>query len=333
MVRHLVKRTRYEPRRSGYFLSRGRARALVVGGALMACACVEQEQLPLDTALRYVYEHPEYVIADPDSDVMVGVRPDPEQAELDRHLAGNWVARQLVSYSVADEADKISWARRSVEIVREVMLSQLEPGLFLDSDDCLCDEGFGDGAFARLVRGFSNCDGVNGLLAMLLLVRMPEVELHHLDGTDNGHSLVVLPRARGPVFMDAWADFGLMALSKAPAGVQDYAELAPVSVDDVGFYERETYRQSNRDPNIDLYFGVHDPKPDLRVLDALPPIRDARDAYLRARVLDLYGLELVARPWYEQAIEMSCEDPHASICQLAAAFLPLDGQAISEERL
>jgi len=333
MVRHLVKGTRYEPRCSGRFVRRGRIHALVVAGALLACACVEQEQLPLDAALRYVYEHPEYVIADPDSDVMVGVRPDPEQAELDRHLAGDWVARQLVSYSAADEADKISWARRSVEIVREVMLSQREPGLFLDSDDCLCDEGFSDGAFARLVRGFSNCDGVNGVLAMLLLVRMPQVELRHLDGVDNGHSLVALPRARGLVFIDAWADFGLMALAEAPVGVLDYAELAPLSVDDAGFYEREDYEQSQPDPDVDLFFGGHDPKPDLRVLDTLPPIRDARDAYLRARVLDLYGLELVARPWYEQAIEMSCEDPNASICQLARASLPLDGQAISEERI
>ena len=287
----------------------------------------------MDTALHYVYEHPEYVIADPSSDVMVGVRPEPEQAELDRHLAGDWVARQQVSYSAADEADEISWARRSVAIVQEVMFSQLEPGIYLDADDCSCDEGFDGGAFARLVRGFSNCDGVNGLLAMLLLVRMPQVELHHLDGTDNGHSLAVLPRGRGPVFIDAWADFGLMALSKAPAGVQDYAELAPVSVDDAGFYERETYEQSQRDPNIDLYFGAHDPRPDLRVLDTLPPIRDARDAYLRARVLDLYGLGDVAQPLYEQAIEMSCEDPNASICQLATAFSPPAEQTISDQRL
>ncbi len=287
------------------------------------------EQLPLSAALDYVHRHPEYFIADPAAEVIRGEPPRGADAELDRHLAGDWVARQLATgYRGVDVDDRISWAHRSVELTQEALVSQRSPEIFKLAGDCTCDPGFSDAAFARLVRGFSNCDGVNHVLAMLLFRREPKTRLRHLDLGHNsdpysGHTLAVMPGRREPIFVDAWADFGVMVLSNGTAGVPTWDEHADLGLrEHQGLFDRHEYEDSRRVRHVDLDYGERlDEGPDLSIPDDLPPITDARSAYLRARVFDLYGLKNEAAVLYELAASMACVIPTATLCQLSTAFL------------
>lgn len=296
---------------------------------MIGCAEPVEDQLPLSAALDYVYRHPEYVIADPDAELLASAQPTDDDAELDRHLAGDWVARTLAEHGLDDPnaIDSISWAQQAVAITRETLLSQRDPELYLLADDCACDKHFDDTTFARLVRGFSNCDGVNHLAALLLHAREPKIRLRHLDSPshDNDHTIAVMPGDDGSIFVDAWADFGLMVLSDDVApGVTTYDELEPPDEPTHGgIYPRDAYEHTRRLPRAEMFFGLRHPEgPDLTIPAALPPIRDARDAYLRGRVFELYGLRDEALPLYQQAADMSCVDTYAPICRLANAHLP-----------
>lgn len=285
------------------------------------------EQLPLSVALDYVQRHPEYILANPEDDVLHGELPRGADAELDRRLAGDWVARTMAEYSDAEVADRLRWARRSVEITRTTMLTQRDPGIHVLADDCVCERRFSDAAFARLVRGFSNCDGMNHVLAMLLSQREPDTRMHHLgdeSDVDFGHTLAVIPGHDEPIFVDAWADFGLMALSESAApDVPAWDEIIPSDAPDrAGLYARGYYERSKRVRKTRLDYGPrHDAPSDTTIPSDLPPITNARDAYLRARVFDLYGLDQEALPLYEQAQEMACVDPEAALCQLSSVFV------------
>jgi hypothetical protein len=284
------------------------------------------DQLPLAVALEYVAQHPEFVIADPDAEVLMSEPPTQDEAELDRRLAGDWVARKLSEHP--SNASNIEWARVSVDIVRDTLRSQRSPGVYIRADECTCERGFEDAEFARLVRGLSNCDGINYTLERLLSVREPETVLVHLDGFVDGqrvggHTLTTIPGDGGPIFVDAWADYGLMVLSAAVSDqVTTYDEIAVDGADDRdGVYPRELYEH----PLVSLVDHVQEPRgagPDLTIPDDLPPIKDARDAYLRARVFDLYGLHDEALPLYRLTAELSCEHVQAPLCQLANAYLP-----------
>jgi hypothetical protein len=314
---------------------RGTSNAISFALALFASApllsCQEEpvlDQLPLSAALDYVQRHPEYILANPeDHEIIHGELPRGDDAELDRRLAGDWVARTMLDYSDADVADRLRWARRSVEITRTTMLSQRSPGMEVLADDCVCERRFSDAAFARLVRGFSNCDGINHVLAMLLSQREPDTRMHHLGDSsdvDFGHTLAVMPGHDGPIFVDAWADFGLMVLAKSTArGVPTWDEITPSDAPDLaGRYARDYYERSKRVRKTELDYGPrHDQPADTTIPSDLPPITDARSAYLRARVFDLYGLEREALPLYEQAADMACIDPAAALCQLATVFV------------
>lgn len=285
-------------------------------------------QLPLSVALDYVQRHPEYILANPeDHDRIAGELPRGADAKLDRRLAGDWVARTLLEYSEDDVADRIRWARRSVELTRETMLSQRHPVIYVVADDCVCERGFSDAAFARLVRGFSNCDGMNHVLAMLLSQREPDTRLYHLGDSsteDVGHTLAVIPDDDQGIFVDAWAGYGLMALSESMAeDVSTWEEIAASgNFDHTGLYAGQYYERSKPVRKTELDYGPrHDEPPDTTIPSDLPPITDARSAYLRARVFDLYGLEREALPLYEQAADMACVDREAALCQLATVFV------------
>jgi hypothetical protein len=281
------------------------------------------DQLPLAVALDYVARHPEFIIADPNAEHLTGERPTGDDAELDRRLAGDWIARKLSEHP--RNTSTIAWARVSVGIVRDALRSQRSPNLYIESYESTWDRGFEDAEFARLIRGLSNCDGVNYTLARLLAARVPDATLVHLDGSVNGrhvggHTLATIPGDGGPIFVDAWADFGLMVLSAAVSDqVTTYDELLPAEPD--GVYPRVLYEQ----PLISHVDSVYEPRgagPDLTIPDELPPIKDARDAYLRARVFDVYGLDAEALPLYQLTADLACEDLYAPLCQLAHSFLP-----------
>ena len=297
---------------------------------MIGCAEPVEDQLPLSAALDYVYRHPEYVIADPDAELLASAQPTDDDAELDRHLAGDWVARTLAEHGLddPDTIDRISWAQQAVAITRETLLSQRDAELYLLADDCACDKHFDDTTFARLVRGFSNCDGVNHVAALLLHAREPKVRMRYLDSpnNENDHTIAAMPGDGGLIYIDAWADFGLMVLADDVApSVATYDELEPTDAPDRGgIYPRDAYEHSGKIRRVEMFFGLrHVGGPDLTIPAELPPIRDARDAYLRARVFELYGLIDEALPLYQQAADMSCDDDrNAPICRLANAYTP-----------
>lgn len=304
------------------------ALSLIATAPLLSCQEPPRlDQLPMSVALDYVQRHPEYFLANPQDELISSEVPRGADAELDRRLAGDWVARSMLEYSEADVADRLRWARRSVEITRTTMLSQRDPGIYVLASDCVCERRFSDAAFGRLVRGFSNCDGMNHVLAMLLSQREPDTRLYHLGDSsdvDVGHTLAVIPGNDAPIYVDAWADFGLMVLSSSAAqGVPTWDEVNPNDAPDHGGrYAREYYERSKRVRKTELDYGLrHDEPADTTIPSDLPPITDARSAYLRARVFDLYGLDSEALPLYEQAADMACVDPEAALCQLATVFV------------
>jgi hypothetical protein len=200
--------------------------------------------------------------------------------------------------------------------------------VYLVADDCVCEREFSDAAFARLVRGFSNCDGVNHVLALLLTQREPDTHLYEFGGDssggDYGHTLAVIPGHDAPIFVDAWADFGLMVLSASAAqGVPTWDQIPTGDTPNHGgLYSREDYERSTRVRKVELDYGLrHDQPADTTIPSDLPPITDARSAYLRARVFDLYGLEREALPLYQQAADMACVNSKAAVCQLATVFI------------
>lgn len=298
-----------------------------LGALALLSSCDEvEDQLPLAAALDYVYQHPEYMFADAGDELITGVVPEGRAAKLDRHLAGDWVARSIAS--VDEDADEIDWAWQAVALTRDTMISQREPDIYLLSNDFVYDEGFEDAAFARLVRGFGNCDSINYTLAMLLRTRDGETGMRHIDDSPDGrygggHTITTLPGRGGPIFTDAWADFGLMVLSDDVAPeVPTYDEVVQADEDPNfdGIYARVQYELSGPMAGLELFYGLRDEQgPDVSI-PQLPPLRDARDAYLRARVFHLYGLHDEALALYRKAVDMSCHDTEAPICRLATVF-------------
>lgn len=344
MTTPATRRLRHPSKPRAFALSHiATALSLIATAPLVSCQDEPPlEQLPLSAALDYVQRHPEYILPDPQDELIDAELPRGADAELDRRLAGDWVARTMAEYSDADVADRLRFARRSVELTRETMLSQRHPSIYLLTNDCVCERRFSDAAFARLVRGIGNCDGMNHVLALLLSQREPDTHLHQLDDSDDdfGHTLAVIPGHDAPIFVDAWADFGLMVLSKSAAqGVPTWDELDQLAPSDApdhaGLYARGYYERSKRVRRIDLDYGPrHDQPADTSIPSDLPPITDARSAYLRARVFDLYGLDREALPLYEQAADMACIDPQAPLCQLAKVFVGrasvvVDGDSLS----
>lgn len=306
--------------------------ALLATCPLLGCEELVLEQLSLAAALDYVQRHPEYVIANPEGeDVLVSELPSKKAGKLDRHLAGDWVARQLATrYGDVDPDDRIALALRSVEVTRDNIVPRRVPGIYFNVNDCVCDRKFSDAAFARLVRGVSNCDGVNHVLMMLLIRREQDARLNQLevgneDGKpDGGHTLAVIPSNGGAIFVDAWADFGVMVLSESvAAGVQTLAEIVQSSEPGRNdLYTHAQYADSHRVYKTDYDYGErYDGGPDLTIPSDLPPITDARSAYLRARVFHLYDLVDEAIPLYEQAVEMSCVNPMSVLCQISTIWL------------
>ncbi|KIG13280.1 hypothetical protein DB30_00375 [Enhygromyxa salina] len=283
------------------------------------------EQLPLSVALDYVYRHPEYVLVDPDSSTVESEPPTQEDAEIGRRLAGDWVARTLREENL-DASDHVAWAWRSIELTRATIFSQRHPNLYLDFPEYVDDEGFADLAFARLVRGATNCHGFNFTLAMLLRAKHSDTAVLGIadspDGEhEGGHSLAAIPGDGGWIFVDAWSDFGVMVLSQPVASdlpTWGELDLGPTE----GLYAEVQYEHVVDHSNLDIEFGTRlDDEPDLGIPDDLPPPRDARDVYLRGRVLELYGYATEASALYQQTIALTCHDPSAPLCVLAGAFI------------
>ncbi|GEM_PF-2722880 len=216
----------------------------------------------------------------------------------------------------------------------DIDIGELEIGLFADRDD----PHFGDGVFARLVRGASNCDGQNHLLELLLNTG-PDIA--HLVGLPSGHKVVrVIGRDLvQPVFVDAWSNvppFVLSSTLRSPISMvaREGATPKPVvpglpgwPLESVENYSAAGGRAidlaTERDtPRQGAPLAIEPPPMDRVSLDA---IEDPWQLYLFARVLQLYD-DPRAGELYRRAIEV-CRDSSS-----ATAFMS-EASSLLTERL
>lgn len=189
------------------------------------------------------------------------------------------------------------------------------------------DPRFGDGVFARLVRGGSNCEGQNHLLALLLDTALepalrwaPQLDAD-MAGIDTGHELVFVrgPTLAQPMFADAWSNLPAFTVDPSrPAAaplLADLGETPPAVVPGLAgrapspasVYARSTATKialvpERRAPTLAVSLEVRAP-----ALDAasLAQIEDPWRLYLFARILHIYD-DPRAAELYQLVLERHC---------------------------
>ena len=216
---------------------------------------VELDRPPVEVALWFADQFPEYFRSGE-----VGLGPwldslDPRDRDFVLALAQTstwtWVELEL-GVDGFDESDPEAIALAASAAVRDKTLNQLE----LDVEDfhevdaiefasSVDQPEFAAGAFARLVRGVSNCEGQNHLVAILLdealdarrwvspvETRMLSVQIPAGpdDEVDAGHELVRVdgPGLGQPMFVDAWSNLPPFCLDPTrPHAAALLTELGP----------------------------------------------------------------------------------------------------------
>jgi hypothetical protein len=182
---------------------------------------VELDVPPVEAALWFVARYPEYFTSGEDGFATWLASLDARDREfvlaMGQTLAWAWVEHELAGFV---EHDPEGLGREAIGVIRHKTLNQLEVGLEpLEEAEHMSllayfgDEHFADAVFARLVRGASNCEGQNHLLALLLDTALETVDGGSgLDadmvGIPNGHELVRVsgPTLAQPMFVDAWSN-------------------------------------------------------------------------------------------------------------------------------
>jgi hypothetical protein len=180
---------------------------------------VELDVPPVEAALWFVARYPEYFTSGEDGFSSWLSSLDAHDREfvlaMGQSLAWAWVEHELASFV---EREPEGLAREAIGVIRHKTLNQLEVAIeplgeaeHMSLLAYLGDEHFADGVFARLVRGASNCDGQNHLLALLLDAALASADAGldaDLAGIPNGHELVRVngPAIAQPMFVDAWSN-------------------------------------------------------------------------------------------------------------------------------
>jgi hypothetical protein len=297
---------------------------------------VELDVPPVEAALWFVARYPEYFTSGEDGFATwlasLDVRDREFVLAMGQTLAWAWVEHELASF-VAHEPDGL--AREAIGVVRRKTLNQLEVNLEpLGERERMSllayvgDAHFADGVFARLVRGASNCEGQNHLLALLLDAGFESTEWgRELDadmaGIESGHELVRVsghPLAQ-PMFVDAWANLPPFTVDDSkPHAAPLLAELGdPPARLIPGFPARPPEPSSwyaktqstritvvpERDaPTMPVSLEVRAPALDP---DSLARIDDPWQLYLYARVLHLYD-DPRAEQLYVNLLERHCTE-------------------------
>jgi len=250
--------------------------------------------------------------------------PTGEGTSIDRQLAADWLAMQIQTLEAKDLEGPVAWSQASAELMRTTMLNQRD--VKLEIRDCTCDEGFERASFGYLVRGLGNCHTVNFFVAQLVRHLEPAAELVTTPAS-SGHILVAIPVGAARVFVDGWSDYPLMSLNAdVDDRVASWSSLNRRQGNAFnGLYPREAYQQAKAPPGATIRPDANaawknQEGPDLSVPRNLGSDASAVQAYARARVFDLYGLQALALERYDRAFEMGCVHPEAPVCQLAAAW-------------
>jgi len=227
-----------------------------------------------------------------------------------RALVDAWIERHPLGAEPVTEAMRI--VRRTVRNQRQVPMeerhlqaSQHHPRFEL-------------GTIARLMRGVTNCEGENHLLALLLAERMPVTLSDH-----PGHTLVTA-RSGGVIFADAWSELPPFR-AEEHASLPRFGERFGEHAEELPFYTegrallRPPARSSIRLPPLPA--GVHGE------LSRFPPrtpetrLPHGFGAYLRARVEDLFGDPEEARARYAIFLGGYCDGAEERwTCEAARSF-------------
>ena len=239
-----------------------------------------------------------------------------EQAlAIDRGLHRAWVEQTRARLDARFDSAR-DWADAALVELRATMLDAWRIPLHRGGGDVFPDSrdpGYWQMPGARLLRGLSNCDGMNLTLATLL-TRWGPAEL--VDGGSHRFvRMVRFARCRGPVFADAFTNLPPFVIGPATGqAVRSDAEVLPAAA---ARHQRGA-GEAPLDPRTYLLapasLGVvrwRDqpapwpadlPAPDVRQRPSAPP-------YLVARAHDLFGEPSVARRAYQEAIESERVSP------------------------
>lgn len=292
---------------------------------------VELDVPPVEAALWFVHRYPEYFTSGEDGFAIWLESLDARDREfvlaMGQTLAWAWIEHELSHFA---ESDIDGRAREAISVVRRKTLNQLEVNLEplgewekMSLLAYVGDPHFADAVFARLVRGASNCEGQNHLLALLLEAALESEQLEaDLAGIENGHELV---RVTGstlaqPMFVDAWSNLPPFCVdpSKPHAAplLAEFGDPPPRVLD--GFPARPPQPASwyaktqstriavlpdRRAPTKPVSLEVRAPSLDMADLERAEPWR----IYLYARVLHLYD-DPRARELYEYLLERECSE-------------------------
>ncbi|PRP91455.1 hypothetical protein ENSA5_55720 [Enhygromyxa salina] len=318
---------------------------------------VELEVPPVEAALWFVDRYPEYFTSGEDGfeSWLEGLPKRDREFVLamGQTLAWAWVERELAGF---DERDPEGLAREATSVVRAKTLNQLEIKIehFGAEEDeigylaYVGDPRFGDGVFARLVRGGTNCEGQNHLLALLLdtalepaLAWAPQLDVN-MASIRSGHELVLVtgPTLDQPIFADAWSNFPAFTVDPSrPRAAPLLGELGdppPAVVPGVpgraphpaSFYAQSTVTSivlvpERRAPTLPVSLEVRAPALDEA---SLARIEDPWRLYLFARVLHLYD-DPRAASLYQLVLERYCDPPPTRRNFVCAASKALVGRA------
>lgn len=294
---------------------------------------VELDVPPLDAALWFVHRYPKYFSSGEDGLAPYLATLDPREREfvvaMGQTLAWAWVEHELARFP-EHERDPEAIARSAITVIRHKTLNQLEVAIEPIGEAermsllaFLGNAHFVDGIFARLVRGASNCEGQNHLLAMLLGAALEPAGLHaDMAGIQSGHELVRVTGAAlaQPMFVDAWANLPPFSIDAAqPHAAPPLAELGdpperllpgvPARPPEQASWYAQTQSvpitvvPSRDAPTMPVDLEVRAPPLDDASLARLDPWR----LFLYARVLHLYD-DPRARELYERLLERDCTE-------------------------
>jgi hypothetical protein len=314
----------------------------------------------VEAALWFVDRYPEYFTSGEDGFATWLASLDARDREfvlaMGQTLAWAWVEHELASFA-AHEPDGL--AREAIGVVRRKTLNQLEVNLepLGESEGMsllayIGDERFADGVFARLVRGASNCEGQNHLLAMLLDTGFESTDWgRELDadmaGIESGHELV---RVSGrelaqPMFVDAWSNLAPFTVDGSKPHVAPLLDEAgdpparlipefPARPPQPSSWYAQTQSTPilvlpERDaPTMPVSLDVRAPSLDQHSLER---IDDPWRLYLYARVLHLYD-DPRAGDLYLHLLERHCSEHGWQRIYVCATAMKLRGRVAAPDR-
>jgi hypothetical protein len=312
---------------------------------------VELDLPPVETALWFAARYPEYFTSGE-----AGLGPwldglDPRDRDfviaMGQTLTWAWIEHEVAGF---DAREPSGVAREAITVIRLETLNQLDlnaeqyPDVEgIEFNAYLGDPEFAAGVFARLVRGVSNCEGQNHLLALLLdaalerdVVGWPAIDAT-MAGTGSGHELVQLrgPTLAQPIYVDAWSNLPAFTVDASLPGraplLEELGEAAVVpGVAGRAPLSKSVYAESTGTV-VELLVKRDAPsKPvDLEVrapaLDeaSLARVEDPWRVYLFARILDIYD-DPRAAGLYRWVIERRCGDRLRApvfVCAASTALL------------